>query len=162
MLANVMEDVPRFYEGALSVDGALVVPFSPTGLQMVVLVVDDSGDDELISAMAELAAGTELEPVSALGYDGAWDALDTGDHHALKFRLIRTADTWERAWTYIDPPREMVDAITSGDSHYVAVIPREFAGDLTDFDLRSIAGGVIVEVAVREPGRSAMHALCGY
>lgn len=148
-----MDDTAEFYEDADPVQGVAIVPGEqPT----VVMVVDDADDDELVAAMAEADA------VPALGYDGTWAVHDTGLHHTLKFRLIRMADTWERAWTYIDPPEEFVEAITAGDEHYVAVMPREFAGDLGDFDPRSLHGAIIVAVQVNEPGRAALKALCGF
>jgi hypothetical protein len=151
----VTEGTQKFYAGADPVQGVATVPREPPELPMLVLVVDDSDDDELVAAMAE------ADEVPAVGYDGLWDALDTGDHHTLKFRLVRMADAWERAWTYIDPPRDMVETITA-EAHHVAILPREFAGDLGNFDPRSLAGAVIVEVAVGEPGAAALRALSGY
>jgi hypothetical protein len=32
------------------------------------------------------------------------------------------ADAWERAWTYIDLPRDMVEAITA-EARHVAILP---------------------------------------
>lgn len=156
------EGISAFYDGAHGIAAVAVVPLSPHNIPMVVVVVDDSADDELVEAIARLAESAESEPVSAVGYDGAWDALDAGDHHTLKFKLARVADLWERAWTYIDPPRELVDAITSGDSHYVAVLPRELAGDLGDLNVASLAGALIVEVSMPPHAQAAVRALCGF
>ncbi len=55
-----------------------------------------------------------------------------------------------------DPPRELVDAITSGDSHYVAVLPRELAGDLGDLNVASLAGALIVEVSMPPHAQAAV------
>jgi hypothetical protein len=99
--------------------------------------VDDTDDDELVSVMAN------EDNVPADGYGGAWAAQVTPESLTIKFLLIKLGGGWERAWTYPEPPNELLDAITQGE-HHVAVLPREFAGDLDDFDPDSLAGAVFI------------------
>jgi hypothetical protein len=55
-----------------------------------------------------------------------------------------------------------VEAITSGDSHYVAVLPRELAGDLRELNVASLAGALIVEVSMPPHAQAAVRALCSF
>jgi hypothetical protein len=145
----------RFTEGAEPVQNIAIQRRDPPEPPLVLVVVDDSGDDELVTAMAEAS------DVPARGYDATWDAVQTNDGSALKLRLIRMADAWECAWTYDNPPQELVEAITGGP-HHVAIIPQEFAPDPQGIDLRAAGGAVIVQVELPPPAAAALRALCGF
>lgn len=112
---------------------------------MVVFVVDDSQDDELTTAIAEVSN------VPADGYGGAWAAQATTQDGLtmVKFVLIRLGSGWERAWTLPSPPAEMLDAITGG-AHHVAILPRELASDLDELNVASLGGSLIVEAQPSE------------
>jgi hypothetical protein len=69
---------------------------------MLVLVVDDSADDELVSVLAA------ANMVPAHGYGGAWAAQVTPGVLTIKFTLVRLGGGWERAWTFPNPPDELL------------------------------------------------------
>jgi hypothetical protein len=139
-----------FLDGANPMLGAALVP-GPLGLPLVVVVVDDTDDDELVAVMAE------ENNVPADGYGGAWAAQVAQDGLTIKFLLIRRGASWERTWTYPDPPDEMLDAITQGE-HHVAVLPRELAGNLEDFNPHSLAGAVFIDAQPSESVAAARAA----
>jgi hypothetical protein len=139
-----------FLDGANPVLGAAVMPREAPHLPMVVLVVDDSGDDELAAVIAEATN------VPADGYGGGWAAQVTQDTLTVKFILVREGAGWERAWTFPDPPADMLDAITGGE-HNVAVLPRELAGDLTELNPASLGGSIIIDAQPSEAVTAARN-----
>jgi hypothetical protein len=103
---------------------------------IVVLVVDDSEDDELTRL---LVSG---DTVAASDYEGAWSAEIDGERLIVKFSLMRRNGEWERRWTYTDPGGSVLDAISAG-SHHVAIVP--LSGDLSDFVRDGVRGAIIVD-----------------
>jgi hypothetical protein len=103
---------------------------------IVVLVVDDSGDDELASA---LAGG---DGMAAADYVGAWSAQADGRRLIVKLRLTGRDGGWRRQWTYADPGGSVLKAITAG-SHHVAIVP--LIGNLGAFVRDGLHGAIIVE-----------------
>jgi hypothetical protein len=134
-----------FLDGANPALAGALVPLAAPQIPMVVLVVDDSQDDELTTAVAEASN------VPADGYGGAWASQATTQDGLtmVKFVLIRLGSGWERAWTLPSPPAEMLDAITGG-AHHVAILPRELAGDLDELNVASLGGSLIVEAQPSE------------
>ena len=130
-----MSDVLRFLATANPATGVGLVPRAQ-GLPIVVLVVDDSKDDELSSL---LASGDSVV-ASELG--GTWSAQVNGEQLVIKFHLISRDGAWERQWTYPDPGGGVLDAITSG-GHHVAILPA--VGDLSEFVRKGSGGGIIVD-----------------
>ncbi len=103
---------------------------------IVVLVVDDSEDDELARL---LASG---DTVAATDYEGAWSAGIDGERLIVKFSLMRRDGECERRWTYTDPGGSVLNAITTG-THHVAIVP--LIGDLSDFVRGGVRGAIIVD-----------------
>jgi hypothetical protein len=129
----------RFHGDAAPVLDARLIP-RPDQLPLLVLVVDDSDDDELVSVIADAAT------VPASGYEGAWTARATvfEPSLAIKFHLTRAGDGWVRRWTLEDPAGDILDTITDL-THNVAVLPKELAGDQPGLLLTSLGGAIIVE-----------------
>lgn len=125
-----------FHEGAEPMADVVVVPRTEA-LPLVVVVIDDSEDDELISLIAE--AGS----VPAPAHHGVWTHLATTRALTIKFNLTREESGWRRSWTYPEPPAGLLDTIEA--PHVVAVLSREFAGDPSDFDPHTLGAAVIVE-----------------
>jgi len=121
-------------------------------LPIVVLVVDDSDDDEL----ARLLAGRDV--VAARDHDGAWSGQVDCDGLIVKFSLIRHDGAWERKWTYTDPGDSVLNAITAG-AHHVAIMPR--VGDLSEFVREGLGGGIIVDAPPSTAIASAREPVAG-
>jgi hypothetical protein len=103
---------------------------------VVILVVDDSDDDKLVS----IIANADTAPTEDFG--GSWRGTLSG---AVTFTLTRLSGGFERQWPLTALAQEIVDA--SVQDHYVAVLPEDLAGDLSNFtadDLNRLRGGMIV------------------
>jgi hypothetical protein len=105
---------------------------------VVLIVVDDSEDDELVSIMATASN------VPADDFGGGWaSGLFSG---VVRFKLERLSGGFEREWTLPGLNEDVVAASTQ--SHYVGLLPLEMAGDLSSFqvsDLNRLRGGMIVQ-----------------
>src|ERR1700689_1425608 len=75
---------------------------------LIVLLVDDSGDDELASVLASTQAANGR-------YEGAWSVQVIDERLTIGFRLMRRDDEWEREWTHPEPGASMLHAITARD-----------------------------------------------
>src|SRR5271156_2960986 len=118
-----MSDVaPRVLVDASPAVGVGLVPRLHAS-SIVVLIVDDSGDDELASVLAS------REGVPADGFDGAWSAKVRGELLTIEFHLAAHDDEWERRWTHVDPGGGILNAI-SARAHHVAIVPA--FGDLSE------------------------------
>jgi len=104
---------------------------------LIVLIVDDSRDDELASVLAstETAAGR---------YEGAWSVQVIDERLTIGFRLMRRDDEWQREWTHPEPGASMLQAITARD-HHVAIVP--VIGDLREFVREGHGGAIVVDTA---------------
>jgi hypothetical protein len=135
----------RFLSDANPAVGVGLVP----GVQsqpIVVLIVDDSQDDELASALASNDAA------AANGYGAAWSAQINGERLTIKFHLIRRGEEWERRWTYPEPGGGVLNAITA-NRHHVAIVP--VVGDLSEFVREGNGAAIIVDV---QPSRAVSSA----
>jgi hypothetical protein len=115
---------------------------------VVILIVDDQEDDDLVAEIAQ-EVGADVVPSQRFG--GGWSSQTKfmSKSLLLKFHLIRFDGEMERQWTVPEAPSEILDTI-SGSSHYVAVLPRELAGDLADVNPASVGGAMIVQVDASE------------
>jgi len=105
------------------------------GQRIIVLIVDDSDDDDLAYVLASKNAAPN-------GYRGAWRAQVTGERLTVEFRLARRDDDWERLWTYPEPGQGIVNEITA-HNHRVAIVP--VIGDLSEFVRDGERGALIVD-----------------
>jgi len=147
-----------FVDGSKPIISIAAIPREPPELPLLVLVVDDSGDAELVDVLAE------NDTVPAEGFRGDWgNVLEGGADEPVtfKFRLYKTDGDWRRAWIYQGPPKEMVDLITTGN-HDVAILPRELAGALEGFNPRMLAGALILEVVVDDQLCEVLRYRSGY
>ena len=126
---------------------------------IVVLVVDDSADDDLTGAFARESA------VPSPNFWGVWGTGKHGDADTLAFRLIDRDTHRERTW-WLDtfgPP--LLGAILE-IPHIVVVQPREIAdalklSDATSADViglvRSLRGGLFVRVTEQSGHVRELH-----
>lgn len=146
-------EIDQFLQGANPVLGMALVG------DVVILVVDDSEDDELV---AEIAQEVEADIVPSQRFGGGWStqAKLMSKTLLLKFHLIRIGGGMERQWTVPEAPAGILDAISEGP-HYVAVLPRELAGDLTEVNPASVGGAMIVQVVGGSEAVSKARAALG-
>ena len=131
-----MSDVaPRVLVDASPAVGVGLVPRVHAS-SIIVLMVDDSDDDELASVLAS------REGVPADGFDGAWSAKVRGELLTIEFHLAAHDDGWERRWTHVDPGGGILNAI-SARAHHVAIVPA--FGDLSEFVRQGQGGAIIVD-----------------
>jgi hypothetical protein len=132
----------RFLRGANPVIGMALAG------DVVILVVDDQEDDDLVAEVAQ-EVGADVVPSQRFGGGWSSQAKFMSKSLLLKFHLIRFDGEMERQWTVPEAPPEILDTI-SGGSHYVAVLPRELAGNLADVNPASVGGAMIVQVDASE------------
>lgn len=138
-----LEELRRWYLESPQVEGIVVLPSSTP---VVVLVVDDTADDEFVSAVAAADTG------SAPGLCGAWviyHHADTGDS-GLIFKLYNVSSDepqlWRR-WQFPNPPDDVLEQVADARGHLVSLLPLELARDFADgLDLHSVGGSLIVEL----------------
>jgi hypothetical protein len=100
------------------VDGAQRQP------EIIVLVVDDSNDDELVSRIASEGS------VPSEHFGGVWGIGQRGGNWLIGFHLIELGGGLERRWVTDNSHRELLEAVVKLP-HYVAVMPSEIAADAT-------------------------------
>jgi hypothetical protein len=109
---------------------------------MLVLVIDGTGDIELMAAIAQGGARSRV-------FAGAWSALIDGDGDVARFHLIELAGDLERCWTL--PDWAGTQLMVAQDEHLVALLPRELAGkEDSDMSAAAPASALIVRVAPSE------------
>ena len=105
---------------------------------MIVLVVDDSDDDEIASIVAR------EDHVPAEHFGGVWGAGQRDGYWLIGFHLIELGGGVERQYFTDNIHRELLDAILDVP-HLVAVLPAEFAGDAnTGEDLAPRLGAALI------------------
>jgi len=105
---------------------------------VIVLVVDDSDDDEL----AAIFARENMVPAEHFG--GVWGTGERDDNWLVGFRLIELGGGVERQIFTDNIHRELLEAILDLP-HLVAILPRELAGDArTAEDLAPRLGGALM------------------
>lgn len=121
----------------------------PEHPDIIVLVVDDSEDDEithLIAAGAEATSGR---------FGGVWGSGQQNGNWIVAFQLIELGGGRagiSRRWYTSNVYRELLDAILDVP-HLVAILPAEIAGDATTAEdmVQRLAGSLLVGVAHRSP-----------
>lgn len=108
---------------------------------MIILVVDDSEDDELTGAVARESN------VPADHFGGVWGTGQRDGHWLIAFQLIELGGGLERTYVTDNIHRELLDAILDVP-HLVAIMPSEIAGAATTLEDMAprIGGAMIVEV----------------
>jgi hypothetical protein len=137
----------------LTVLRTAVAPPTDEDPPTLVLVVDDSADDALTSAIAEEG----MVPSERFG--GAWAASVTVREgyprtDAATFLLIEREGGMERRLELSDWIAEHLDVAVRGE-HFVAILPEEFA-DVDVLDIMALGGALFVEV---EPSPSVAKLL---
>lgn len=113
---------------------------------IIILVVDDSGDDELAGVIAR----ENIVPSEHFG--GVWGTGERDGYWLVAFQLVELGDGVERQFFTDNIHRELLEAVLDVP-HLVAILPRELAGDAdTAEDVAPRLGGsLIVEVQDRSP-----------
>jgi hypothetical protein len=122
-----------FLDEAEPVLGIAAVAIQP--VPMIVLVVDDSQDDELVSVIAA------AKKVPADDFGGGWGSR-VFPQVAARFTLERLSGGFIRRWILPGLDDQIIEI--SQQPHYVAVLPKELAGDLSQFTDVSRLGGAII------------------
>ena len=99
---------------------ALLAP--PGQLPIVVLVIDDSADDEVTSAVAE------ERRVPSDRFGGLWGSGQRNGNWLVAFMLIEHGGGLERQWFTDNIHRELLEAALEVP-HLVALLPAEIASD---------------------------------
>jgi len=123
----------RLGAGAVPAVGVATVPRAQANA-FVVIVVDDSDDQELACVLASADEAT--------GYGGAWSAQVSSRELHIRFHVVRRGAAWERLWTCPNPSEDVLDAVTAG-AHQVAILP--LVGDLSQFVEEGVGGGLMIE-----------------
>jgi hypothetical protein len=120
---------------------------------VIVLVIDDSADDAITSAIARQTH------IPSDQYGGAWSGQVAGGQAVAKFHVIAYEDEFERQWI-VEDMDPLLMAVGAEASHYVALLPTELAGDFSDpVDVaqRAIGGGLVVEVEEPSASLAILH-----
>jgi hypothetical protein len=108
-----------------SMPGARVVRWaldpSPDGRQLILLVVDDGGDDELTAILAH-------DRVNGRGFSGEWGTGQRGGRWLVGFRLFEPTAGFQRVLLTDGVDRDLLEAIVDVP-HRVALVPQATAGD---------------------------------
>jgi hypothetical protein len=143
-----------FIAGANPVLAAAAGTASSHG-SMVVLVIDDAGDDMLVAAISE---ATKADTFSVHDFVGEWDLFDDLRGHVARFTLRSPgAHEADRAWFVNDPPPKTRELLRR--DHVVVLMPAKIAGDVSHgLDFTGIAtrlrGSLVVRVAYGADERS--------
>lgn len=118
----------------------------PDGSWIIVLVVDDTDDDEIAHAVAR----ERMAPSENFG--GVWGASERDGFWVVGFALIELGGGLERQWFTDNIHRELLEAIL-GVPHTVAVMPREIAGAAKTAEevVPRLGGSLLIEVEERSP-----------
>jgi hypothetical protein len=113
---------------------------------IIVIVIDDSADDDVASIVAR------EDRVPSPRFGGAWGATDSDGDQLITFRLVELAGGIERVWYTSQIDWMLLDAILEVP-HLVAVMPEEIAGDATTVGdmLPRLGGSLMLEVPDASP-----------
>jgi hypothetical protein len=113
---------------------------------VIILVVDDSDDDEL----AGIVARENMVPADH--FDGVWGTGPRDGPWLAEFHLTEVGGGVERKFFTGTVHRELLDAILDVP-HLVAIMPLEIAGDAKTAEAVAprLGGALIVEVRDRSP-----------
>lgn len=122
-------------------------PLHPPGQpSIVVLVIDDSVDDEVTHAVAEEGV------VPSERFGGVWGNGQRYGNWLVGFMPIELGGGLERQWFTDNIHRELLEAVLEVP-HLVALLPAELAGDFKTGDdlLPRLGGALFVQVDERSP-----------
>lgn len=116
------------------------------GTPLIVLVVDDSDDDEMASVFASETT------VPSPNFDGVWGTGERDGNWLVAFRLGRIGGGTDRVWVTDNIHRPLLEAILELP-HLVAVVPEEIIGDATlqEDVARRLGSALILEVGAASP-----------
>lgn len=105
---------------------------------IIVLVVDDSDDDELTAIIAR------EDHVPSPNFGGVWGSGQTEGHWLVAFHLIQLGGGVERQWFTDNIHRPLLEAVLDVP-HLVAIVPEEIAGEAkTAEELAPRFGGALI------------------
>jgi hypothetical protein len=108
------------------------------GLAILILVVDDSNDDELTGIFAR----EDVVPSEHFG--GVWGSGQRDGCWLVSFQLVELGGGVERQWFTDNIHRPLLEAILEVP-HLVAIVPEELAGDAsTAEDIAPRLGGALI------------------
>jgi hypothetical protein len=124
------------------VAGVVRPPGRPLGVTrvrdpaIIVVVVDDSADDELVSVLARASR------VPAADLRASWAFEVTAGQ--VRLTLADPRGGFRRDWHASPLSNPIVSA--ARERHYVAILPEELAGDVSSgVDVRRLAGAAVVQ-----------------
>jgi hypothetical protein len=108
---------------------------------LLILVVDDSHDNELTAAIAR----EDIVPSSNFG--GVWGTGQMDGNWLIAFRLIELGGGLDREWFTSNIHRSLLEAVVEVP-HLVAIVPKEIAGDATTAESIALrlGGSMVVQV----------------
>jgi hypothetical protein len=115
-------------------------------LSIIVVVVDDSQDDQLISVFAR-ENGRPSE-----NFSGLWGSAERDGYYLVAFKLIELGGRLERTWVTDNIHRELLEAILDVP-HHVALVSQEIAAGKRTLDeiLPRLEAALFVRVEDRSP-----------
>jgi hypothetical protein len=113
---------------------------------IIILVIDDSEDDELIGVIAR------EDHVPSPNFGGVWGSGQSRGHWLVAFHLIQLGGGVERQWFTDNIHRPLLEAVLDVP-HFVAIVPKEIAGDAKSPEEMAprFGGSLILEVDTASP-----------
>jgi hypothetical protein len=116
------------------------------GPSIIILVVDDSEDDELIAILAR------EDGVPSPNFGGVWGSGQADGNWLVGFHLIQLDGGVERQWFTDNIHRPLLEAVLDVP-HLVAIVPEEIAGEAKTAEeiIPRFGGALILEVEDHSP-----------
>lgn len=116
------------------------------GPSIIILVVDDSEDDELTAILAR------EDGVPSLNFGGVWGSGQADGNWLVGFHLIQLGGGVERQWFTDNIHRPLLKAVLDVP-HLVAIVPEEIAGEAKTAEeiIPRFGGALILEVDDHSP-----------
>jgi hypothetical protein len=113
---------------------------------IIVLVVDDSDDDELTGVIAR------EDRVPSPNFGGVWGSGQAEGHWLVAFHLIQLGGGVERQWFTSNIHRPLLEAVLDVP-HLVGILPEEIAGNAKTAEeiAPRLGGALLLEVEDRSP-----------
>lgn len=113
---------------------------------IIIVVVDDSADDELTAIFAR------EDHVPSASFGGVWGSGQADGCWLVVFHLVELGGGVERQWFTSNIHRPLLEAVLDVP-HLVAIVPEEIAGDATTAEeiAPRFGGALILEVDTTSP-----------